>query len=67
MSKKLTCDVLGLPNYFSALIFMQVQSTGNTIKKMEFMELWRELENKDVQYRAFYLLSTDKRKKFCTI
>ena len=43
MAKKLTCDVLGLPNYFSALIFTHFQSTNGIIKRTEFMELWKDL------------------------
>lgn len=45
MAKKLTCDVLGLPNYFSALLAQKATGKGgvHSLKKIEFEEIWRDL------------------------
>ena len=61
-------DVLGLPHYFSALAIIRAtgKSEVRTLKKTEFEDIWKELENKEIHFRAFYLLSGDKKKKFCT-
>ena len=34
------------------------------MKKQQFLEFWKNIENKDTQYRAFYLICSDKNKKF---
>lgn len=37
------------------------------MKKQQFLEFWKNIENKDTQYRAFYLICSDKNKKFISI
>ena len=37
------------------------------VNKADFLKLWAEIENKEITYRAFYLISSDKKKRFCTI
>lgn len=70
--KKILQNILGLPNYFSKLLL--IRCSGNTkaekITKAEFLKnwkTWRELENETPHWRAFWLLSSDPKKKYITI
>jgi histone deacetylase complex regulatory component SIN3 len=69
LAKNLTVSVLGLPNYFSPLLMQRCTGKAEAAKmtREEFNKVWKELENETPHWRAFWLLSSEPKKKHATI
>lgn len=65
-AKNLVVDVLGLPSYFSVLLILRCTNNPQSTKitKMQFNKVWKELEAKSPAWRAFWLLSSQPKKKY---
>lgn len=58
--RTIVVDVLGLPSYFSVLVMFRCTGSieTKTLARPDFNRVWKELENKEVQRRAYWLLSS---------
>lgn len=68
VAKRLVVDVVGLPNYFSSILMLRCSNAQATkITKAQFNKIWKELQAETPQYRAFWLLSSEPKKKYITV
>lgn len=69
MARRIVTEVMGLPIYFNSLLLKRCANNpkATTMTRSQFTKVWKELEGESLQWKAFWLLSSDPRKKYLTI